>query len=57
MDRMQDGPHYFCGTPLKNDNIFLLHLFPFAIGLQKDVAKEAKNDGKKVVEVAIDGFK
>jgi hypothetical protein len=55
MDRMQDGSHNFCGTPLKNDNIFLLHLFPFAIGLQKDVVKEAKI--KENVEVAIDGFK
>lgn len=34
-------------------NIFLLHLFPFAIGLQKDAVKEAKI--KEKAEVAIHG--
>jgi len=46
MDRMQDGPHCFCGRSLKKYNLFLSHLFPFPIGLQKDAVKEAKIKGK-----------
>jgi len=46
MDRMQDGPHCFCGRSLKKYNLFLSHSLPFPIGLQKDAVKEAKIKGK-----------
>lgn len=46
MDRMQDGAHCFCGRSLKIYNLFLLYLFPFPIGLQKDAVKETKIKGK-----------
>jgi len=48
MDRMQVGPIASVDARSKYCTVFffLLHLFPFPIGLQKDAVKEAKIKGK-----------